>query len=76
MGRKSFETFVILLGLLAIMAEFFNFNTNLGPCYGEPCLSRIVHYAIVLAGIALVVWGVSMLNPQKEGEWLADWEEE
>jgi len=73
--KKSFETFIILLGLFLVLAEFFNFNTNLGLCYGNPCLPQIIHYLVVLAGIGLVVWGTLLLNPPLEEEWLAEWEE-
>lgn len=73
--RKSFETFVILAGLFLVLVEFFNFNTNLGLCYAQPCLPKIAHYAVVAAGILLIVWGLSMLTPRMDEEWLMDWEE-
>jgi len=73
---KSFESFIILFGLFLVLIEFYNFNSNLGFCIGNSCVPKVIHYLIVVAGIALVVWGVLLLNPQRKDEWLGvDWEE-
>ncbi len=75
MPEKSFETFVILLGLFIVMAEFFSFNSNFGFCGGDACLPKLAHYIILLVGIGLIFWGIMMFNPAPEEEWLTDWEE-
>jgi len=72
--EKSFETFLIVLGLFLIMAEFFTFNANFSFCGNTGCLPKIVHYLVVLAGIGLVFWGIILFNPAPEKKWLVKFE--
>ena len=72
--RKSFEIFLILLGMFLILVELFNSHSSVGFSTGAFEI-KIFHYIVVAAGIVLVVWGISRLNKPREEEWLMEgWE--
>lgn len=77
MEKKSFETALIVVGLFLVLVEFFNFNTNLGYCFGDQCYYKLFHYAVLAVGIAMIVWGVRLFNPSlpNDEEWLIEWRE-
>jgi hypothetical protein len=74
-NNNNFESALIIVGMGIVLLEFFTLNANISVCGGQGCFPIWVHIIVILIGIAMAGWGVMLLNPPRDSEWLVDWEE-